>query len=204
MLAYLLKQRVRFVELENGVSTHPADWAGQAETPVTIQDCIDAIDTAQAEITAAEIALALKRQAARDLEKVHALVIETTEKKAMGFHAAHPEELQSYNITLRKDSEKKPVPSGVLVPEIRDDDDGIGFVLSTQVDPNADRYEWERGIAADPTDINTIPVMMLYKTTSKTFFVDDDVACGVRYFYRVRAINAAGEGAKSPAVSRVQ
>ena len=46
--------------------------------------------------------------------------------------------------------------------------------------------------------------MKLYKTTTKTPFVDDDVFKGVRYFYKVRAINAAGEGPWSEAVSRVQ
>jgi len=44
----------------------------------------------------------------------------------------------------------------------------------------------------------------MYKTTTKTTFVDDDVAKAIRYFYRVRAANASGFGPWSEIVSRVQ
>lgn len=112
--------------------------------------------------------------------------------------------LVDYDIKVRKLAVKKPVPSLALIPELKDDVDGVGFIISSQVDPDADKYEYEKGVGLDPQDLNTIPKMLHFKITSKTIFVDDDVVPGVRYFYRVRAFNATGEGAWSAAVSRVQ
>jgi len=204
MLQYLVKLRNRFVNLKNGVTLHAADWAGQSETPVTIDANIAAIDAKQADINAKEDELSIAKKQARELEKSLDLVGDTIENKAIGFHTAHPEVLVDYDIAVRKPREKAPIPSAVLVPELKDDVDGQGFVVSTQVDPDATRYEWEKGVAADPKDVNTIPEMRHFKNTSKTTFVDDEVAQGVRYFYRVRALNSTGEGPWSAAVSRVQ
>ena len=95
-------------------------------------------------------------------------------------------------------------PGGGLAIVIKDDVDGIGFILSTQGDPDADKYEWEKGAATDPLDLNTLPPMRLFKVTSKTTFVDDEVAPGVRYFYRVRGSNASGSGPWCGPMSRVQ
>jgi hypothetical protein len=201
---YLMKLRARLVGLLNGLTVHAAVWAGQAETVLTIQANIDAIDAMLAGVNSLEDQLSLKRKEARKLDKDLTLVADTVENKAIGFHTAKKELLVDYDIKLRKPAVKKPVPSAVLVPELADDVDGVGFVVSTQVDPDADKYEYEKGVGLDPQDLNTIPKMLHFKITSKTIFVDDDVAPGVRYFYRVRAFNATGEGAWSAAVSRVQ
>jgi hypothetical protein len=203
-MIYLMKLRARLVGLLNGLTTHPTIWAGQAETVATLQANIAAIDTMMGEVNALEDKLSLKRKSARDLQKTLSLVADTVENKAIGFHTAEKEVLVDYNIKLRKPAVKKPVPSLTLIPELTDDVDGVGFVISSQVDPDADKYEYEKGVGLDPQDLNTIPKMLHFKITSKTIFVDDDVAPGVRYFYRVRAFNATGEGAWSATVSRVQ
>ena len=65
-------------------------------------------------------------------------------------------------------------------------------------------YECFKGISADPTKTDIIPVLSPFKTTRKLSFVDDDVVKGQRVWYKVRAINAAGEGPWSEPVSRVQ
>jgi hypothetical protein len=179
-------------------------WAGQAETVLTIQANIDAIDAMLAGVNSLEDQLSLKRKEARKLDKDLTLVADTVENKAIGFHTAKKELLVDYDIKVRKLAVKKPVPSAVLVPELADDVDGVGFVVSTQSDPDADKYEWQKGAGLNPQDLNTIPKMLHFKITSKIVFVDDDVEPGVRYFYRVRAFNATGEGAWSAAVSRVQ
>lgn len=203
-MIYLMKLRSRLVGLLNGLTVHAAVWAGQAETVLTIQANIDAIDAMLAGINTLEDQLSLKKKDARTLEKSLTLVADTVENKAIGFHTAKKELLVDYDIKVRKPAEKKPVPSAVSVPELADDVDGVGFVVSTQVDPDADKYEWQKGVGLNPKDLNTIPNMVHFKNTSKTIFIDDDVEPGVRYFYRVRAYNATGEGPWSAAISRVQ
>ena len=204
MLSYLQKVRTRLVSLLAGVNAHTTTWTGQAETPTTIQANITSLDTVQGEITTLQHQLFQKQTEACNLAKSNDLVADTIENKAIGFHTAHPELLADYNIKLRKPSEKKSAPTAIIIPDIKDDSDGIGFIVSTQVDPDGDFYEWEKGVGADPTDLNTIPAMSPFKHTTKTSLVDDDVAKGVRYFYRVRAVNARGDGPWSAAVSRVQ
>ncbi|MEI8204528.1 MAG: fibronectin type III domain-containing protein [Bacteroidota bacterium] len=186
------------------MNEHSSVWTGQAETTVTIQANIDSIDTMQSDIEHLESQLSQKKKAARTLEKNLNVVADTIENKAIGFHTATPDVLQDYGIEARKTNEKKPLPTGDLSPKIQDELDGHGFNLTNTVDPDADRYEWERGVGADPTNLTTIPTMQHFKNTSKTTFVDEAVLPGVRYFYRVRALNATGDGAWSPIVSRVK
>ena len=74
----------------------------------------------------------------------------------------------------------------------------------TAKDDVADSYEWQKGQGTDPKDTSTIPPMSFFKQTSKTVFIDDEVLKGIRYFYRVRAVNRNGQGPWSEPVSRVQ
>ncbi len=203
-MKYLLNARGELVKLKDGLTTNQTKWTGQAETPLTIQAIITAIDGKEAELNALEYQLTIKLGECRDLKKSSQLVIDTITSKAIGFHKEHPAELQSYGIPVPTPREKKPVPSAHLVPYLKDDDDGVGYKVSTQVDPNCDVYEWERGIATDPSDVNTVPTMAFYKQTTKTNFLDDNVDKGVRYFYRVRATNATGNGPWSATANRIQ
>jgi hypothetical protein len=59
-------------------------------------------------------------------------------------------------------------------------------------------------VGTNAADDKTIPELKNFKTTKKTSFVDDEVAKGVRIFYRVRAADTNGVGLWSEAVSRVQ
>ena len=76
--------------------------------------------------------------------------------------------------------------------------------MLTAKDPVAINYEWQKGQGLDPKDMHTIPDMVFFKFTTKIKFVDDNVTKGVRYFYRVRALNRNGQGPWSEPVSRVQ
>jgi hypothetical protein len=97
-----------------------------------------------------------------------------------------------------------PAPTKILIPKLEDDTDGEGFIVSTQTDPHADYYEWQKGTGTNAADANTIPELKNFKTTKKISFVDDEVVKGVRTFYRVRAANTNCVGPWSEAVGRVQ
>ena len=190
--------------LKKGLQTYSALWANQPYTPESIQANNDIIAAKNNEIAELETAIAKKQKEARILEKEQQAITDKIIKIATGFHSDNPEQLLDYGIKPRKAPEAKPKPDKQLIATLADDTDGIGFIVSTQGDSNANNYEWEKGQGANPADVNTIPEMKFYKYTSKITFVDDDVAKGVRYFYRVRAVNTAGEGPWSEAVSRVQ
>ncbi len=124
---------------------------------------------------------------------------------AFGIYADTPDKLVEYGLKPRKSPEKVPPPTNILAIEIQNDTDGEGFILMLAAkDPLADSYEWQKGQGADPKDVNTIPPMSFYKQTSKSTIVDDDVLKGIRYFYRVRALNRNGQGPWSEAASKVQ
>jgi hypothetical protein len=126
------------------------------------------------------------------------------ETLARGFHSGDDNKLLEYNIQAKKDKKTVTAPDVKPVVTIEDESDGEGFSISTSVDPKANYYEWQKGTAGNAADVNTTPEMKLFKTTKKTYFVDDEVPKGVRVFYKVRACNASGTGPWSEAVSRVQ
>jgi hypothetical protein len=204
MLGYITKLRNRFAQLLNGVTTHPAKWTGQAESPITIQANINQLDLIQKEITQKETELILKKKEARKIEKNLTPIADGIKTKAIGFHNSEPVELQSYGIKLRKAKEKKAVPDKKLGPVIEEDVDGIGFKISTQFDPLAEHYEWEKGESDDPKDLNHIPDLKLFKSTSRISFIDNEIEAGVRYFYRVRAVNRRGKGVWSAVANKIQ
>lgn len=204
MIIYLSKIKVALEGLKGGMVIHATDWDGEPETPLTIDANIALLDAKQAEVEELEDQLSQSKSSARQLEVELSVVADTIKNKAIGFHTAHPEVLNDYNIAVRKQYSKIAVPTTILVPEITADSDGQGFVLTTLMDQLATRYEWRKGRGTDPKDVNTIPTMQIFKSTTKTSFVDDDVEDGVRYFYSVRALNSSGNGPWSLAASIVQ
>ena len=204
MIKYISDTRDELKGLKNGMEKNPVPWQNQQETPAKIQEKIVQLDTMEADIEGLKEQLAIKQIEAHkvcaEIEEYAARVASI----AIGFEGNNQEKLLPYGIKLRKPVVKKSVPSKVLLPSLVDDVDGIGFIVSTQYDGDADIYEWQKGIGTDPTKTDVIPELKLFKTTTKTSFVDDDVQKGVRVFYRVRASNSAGEGQWSGAVSRVQ
>jgi len=155
-----------------------------------IDDAKDALSAAHAE--------------ARKLQITAVRFADDLENSAIAYEKSDADKLSRYGINIRKEKTRKPAPTAVIHAALQDDTDGIGFIVSTNVDSNGDQYEWFKGNNSDPTKTDVIPEMKLYKTITKTSFVDDDVLKGIRYFYKARAINAAGEGSWSEAVSRVQ
>ena len=204
MIKYIADSSTTFKGLKNGMEKNPTVWTNQADTPAKMQEKIDLLDSTEKEIEGIKEQLAVKQIEAHKLCAELDEYASRVTSIAMGLEGNNQEKLLPYGIKLRKPVVKKSVPSKVLLPSLVDDVDGIGFIVSTQYDGDADIYEWQKGIGTDPTKTDVIPELKLFKTTTKTSFVDDDVQKGVRVFYRVRASNSAGEGQWSGAVSRVQ
>jgi len=204
MIAYMAQVYNRLKSEKRGIEANPALWQNQPYTPVSLQEKIDLLTTKETAIES------LKEQMAGLQAEAHTLCDECddyadrVESLAIGLEGNSAEKLAAYGIKLRKTVTRKSAPIKILVPELKDDTDGIGFFVSTQVDPDADNYEWQKGIGTDPTRTDVIPEMKYLMITAKSSFVDDDVPKGVRVFYRVRALNRAGQGPWSEAVSKVQ
>jgi hypothetical protein len=204
LLSYLIEPKDRLAALKAGMEKNPVLWTDQTVMVQNVNETISGIEAKSAEVENAKQVQALKLSEARDLSGAANKLADKIENLANGFHAESSDKLLEYGIKPKKAKEQKPVPSKVLIPVIEDDTDEEGFVVSTQADANADFYEWQKGTGANAADKNTIPEMKNFKTTKKTSFVDDEVAKGIRIFYRVRAANTNGVGPWSEAVSRVQ
>jgi len=193
MIQYLSTCTNRLKSLKNGMTKNSVLWQNQTETPDLVQQKIDELTAKEREIEDLKEQIAVKQSEAHTLSNATERYADSIEALAVGLEKNIAEKLNEYGIKLRKPITRKPAPTKTLIP-----------TLSTQVDPDADIYEWQKGAAPDASKTDTVPEMKLFKTTTKTFFVDDDVPKGVRIFYRVRAINSVGQGAWSTAVSKVQ
>jgi hypothetical protein len=82
---------------------------------------------------------------------------------------------------------------------------GAGFILERDAVTDADNYEWQKAQGEDASVTNIDQSKFThFKVSNRKNFVDDEVKKGVRYFYRFRGFNTAGNGAWSEPVSRVQ
>jgi len=205
MKKYLQEMLQEIVSLEKGINANAADWTNQPVTLAQITalktdltNCGTAIDTAEATALGARHAGLTKNAEALK-------IYNQAQNLAYGIYANNPDKLAEYGIKPRREPSKVPPPTDILAIEISDDTDGEGFnLMLTAKDPVAINYEWQKGQGLDPKDMHTIPDMIFFKITSKIQFIDDNVTKGVRYFYRVRALNRAGQGPWSEPVSRVQ
>lgn len=204
MIQYFSELSSRLKSYKNGMDKEPELWQNQPEGPAKVQEKIVLVDAKEKEVGDLKDLLSVKQA------EGHALVNEVTEyadrlgSTIIGLVGTSVERLTPYGIKPRKTAARKPAPSKTLLPVLADDTDGIGFIVSTQTDPDAEHYEWYKGLGADPSKTDVIPEMKFFKISKKTSFVDDEVPKGVRVFYKVRAVNNAGQGPWSEAVSRVQ
>ncbi|KAF0139784.1 MAG: hypothetical protein FD122_2959 [Stygiobacter sp.] len=204
MLGYLSEVRDRLKLLKAGMKKNTAVWTNQSVKPEDVETAIEGIETKDAEVEAVKQEQTLKLSQARELSATSTKLADKIENLALGLHGDVTEKLIEYGIKQRKTAAPKPTPTKLLIPTLEDDTDGEGFIVNTQKDPDADYYEWQKGIGTNAADPKAIPEMKNFKTTKKTSFVDDEVPKGSRIFYRVRAANTNGNGAWSEAVSRVQ
>lgn len=204
MIKYLSDLSDRLKALKSGMVKNPDIWADHEITADAVQQKIDGLTDKEAEIESLKEQVALKQAEAKVVQSDGAKFADRLENFVFAYHTETPEKLIEYGLQTRKEAKPRPALTKKLSINIQDDTDGIGFILTTQVDSDADMYEWHKGIGADPAKVDVIPAMTLFKTTRKTSFVDDDVLKGQRVFYKVRAINNVSEGPWSEPVSRVQ
>jgi hypothetical protein len=204
MIKYLSELSDRLKALNNGMLKNPNTWANHEITAEIVQQKIDELSTKEGEIEGLKESIAIAQTSARTLQVADEKFVEKLENFVFAYNTETPEKLIEYGLQPRKEAKPKPALTNKLTVKIQDDTDGIGFILTTQADSDADMYEWYKGISTDPTKTDVIPPMTLLKTTKKITFVDDDVVKGQRVFYKVRAINSISEGPWSEPVSRVQ
>ncbi len=202
MIKYIAEISSKFKGLKNGMEKNPIVWKNQTDTPEKMQEKIDILDSIEKEIESMKEQLTIKQIEAHKLcSEFDEYAIRVT-SIAIGLEGNNQLRLMPYGIKLRKPAVKKSIPTTILHVSISDDSEGSGYLITTQYDKSADLFEWQKGVATDSTKPNIIPEMKFFKKTTKTSFVDNDVKNGVKYFYRVRSVNAAGEGPWSEEVSR--
>ena len=204
MIRYLREEYDRLAGFKSGIEKNSAKWANNEITPVIIQAQIDQLSDQEKLVESTKTLLNQQQLSAKEIQQKAAKLGDQIENYINAFHPNDAEKLLDYGLEPRKQYTKKQIPTTKPVITIQDDTDGEGFILATQTDPDAELYEWYKGVGADASKPDIIPVMALMKTTKKTSFVDDDVVKGVRVFYKVRAINNKGEGPWSEPVSKVQ
>ncbi len=204
MVKYLSDAIFRLKDLLNGMLKNPEKWTKPDETPETVQAQITILENSSKAIDEAKETLSIVQVNARRALAASGKFADDMENSAIAYHKSDAVQLNAYGIRLRKPRSKRTSPVEALHVRLQDDIDGQGFIVSTTPDSNADQYEWYKGAGADASTTNIVPELKLFKTTTRLTFVDDNVQKGVRYFYRVRAVNTAGEGPWSEAASRVQ
>jgi hypothetical protein len=179
-------------------------WQNQPITVVELEGYIKKLEDAEASIESTANALQQFREAGRNLVEEITVKVGQVDSFAEGIHALEQAKLMEYGIEGRKDKSSKPIPVKAVINSIADEPDGVGFIVTFLKLAGADHYEVEKGMAPNADDKVLAPPYPFLKSTSKTVVYDDDIVKGKRYFYRVRGINAAGSGAWSEPVSRVQ
>ncbi len=204
MIKYINETVSRLEAEKNGMEKNSSKWQNQSDTPASVQAIIDGLNAKEKEIEGIKNSLSIAQGEAKALQAAAEKVADRIENIAIGLEDGSQDQLNIYGIKLRRERSKRQVPTTVLTPSLADDYDGVGFIVTTTKDPDADYYEWQKGEGESAAVTDKIPALKFFKTTTKVSFVDDEVPKGVRIFYKVRAVNSAGQGPWSEAVSRVQ
>ncbi|MFZ1323478.1 MAG: hypothetical protein WAT71_18150 [Ignavibacteria bacterium] len=204
MVKYIDSVISRLISLKSGMEINQALWNGLPETPDSVQAKIDELLAKEKLMKDAHIEWKVRISESHSLSDKAEKFADKIESLATGLHNEDPEKLEEYDVAQRKKGSSVPKPGKIIYPVLSDDSDGVGFIVSTQKDPDATSYQWFKGVGTDPKNANNVPELQPYKVSSKITFVDDDVEKGVRYFYKVQAFNAHGTGIMSEAVSRIQ
>jgi hypothetical protein len=205
MIKYISDLVNQFKSRKNGIAKNLSLWAAMPVSDATIDPIIAELEAIETKIDDAESALQQLRNQAKNLVASKQKDVTQIDNLAYGIHASDTAKLADYGIVPRKPGTQKPVPQKGMVKVIVDDLDGEGFILERDTLADADNYEWQKAPGDDASVTNIDEGNFNhFKITKKRTFVDDNVKKGVRYFYRFRGINNAGNGPWSEPVSRVQ
>ncbi|HLG35601.1 MAG TPA: hypothetical protein VI757_12035 [Bacteroidia bacterium] len=202
MTNFIQKLITRLNALKSGITLNAAKWLNQPVTTVIITDAVQDLTDKDNEIETAKDALSTTRSQGRTLANTHEGLADQTENLALGIHQSTPEKLVEYNISQRKTPVPKNPPGMAVIASLKDDSDGIGFVITTQALADAETFDIERAVTE--ADVMTATDFSHIKTTQKLTYIDDDVITGKRHHYRVRASNRKGSGPVSASMSAIQ
>lgn len=123
----------RVLALKNGIVTNLVAWAGQPDTPATLDALLKQLQDKDGEIKQVEVQLHDLREEARKLAATINAVADQTELRAGGIHATDTSRLAAYNIPVpgaaMANRQAVQVPEKAVVRKIDDDEDGQGFVI---------------------------------------------------------------------------
>ncbi len=201
-IAYLDNEIQILTDLSKGMGTNSAQWAGQPVTKADVDLMITQLGKRKTDIEDALEKVSLARNAARDDVKLKIKSSDQVTNLARGIHAMETEKLVNYNIKERAISSTTPVPGMAVVSSVKDDTDGIGFVITIQPLANATDFDIERSVTT--ADITVPGEFKHLKSIKKLTYIDDDVIKGMRYHYRATGFNRNGSGKVSASISAVQ
>jgi len=191
--------------MKTGIHDNTADWTGQPVDEAAVNAEIILLKGKRTAIDAAENVLKQANLAGRNAAPDGRKMVTQVANLANGIYVNNTGKLTEYGVELRAEAHSQPAPAKGVISSIKDDVDGEGFILERTTLENADTYEWEKARGVDPTVLIIDPANFHhFKSSKKNNFVDDDVVKGVRYFYRVRGINANHNGEWSEATSALQ
>jgi hypothetical protein len=206
ILTYVSKEQQRLANLKKGMEANNADWTAAGENPTDVQKHWDDLENADKEISLADVKLQNLRIDAKALVKTKADAADKLVLKVKAKYADDPKKWADFGIandTTTAARATSNIPAKGVIKSIKNDDDGVGFVVEGETVANANFYEWQRAEGKADDENATTPMMHL-RSVRKTKIVDDDVKSGVRYFYRYRGVNAQGVGDWSEVISGVQ
>ena len=207
-LTYVSKEQQRIANLKKGMEANAADWTAAGENPTDVQKHWDELETADKEISLADVKLQNLRTDAKALVKTKSNIADNLELKVKAKYADDHKKWKDFGIAddtsvaAKGGGNDKPAKGDIKT--IKNDDDGVGFVVEGTALKGAQFYEWERGEGKPVDDSATTVPMGHLRSVRKVKIVDDDVKTGIRYFYRYRGVNAQGAGDWSTVISGVQ
>jgi hypothetical protein len=194
-----------FLSRKSGIEKNASLWQAMPVKVEEIDTIVASFKTIEKDIDDALALVQQLRAKARAMEAEKRSKITQIDNLAYGLHNDDASQLLNYGITLKKGSSAKAIPNKGVVKSIIDDYDGEGFIVERESLQEADNYEWQKAKGDDAAITNIDEnKFMHFKVSRVKSFVDDEIKKGVRYFYRFRGFNAAGHGAWSEPVSRVQ
>lgn len=204
MLKYVQKVFDRLKLFLSGIAANRDKWEHQTENETTVQGYMDEIERRDNEIAGMKNQVAAKQMELRSYIAQMEEKVDRLEDTVRSIHPTEKSKWLDYGMEAEKQQTPGMSPTKPLTLTIKDDTDGIGFILSLEkADSSAFTYVWQKGSSANPTA--TQPEKFEpFRESTKISIVDDDVQPGVRYFYRVQAFNSKGYGPMSNVVSRVQ
>lgn len=204
MLKYVQKVFDRMKLFLSGISANRDKWATYPENESTVQGYMDELERREKEIAELKNQVAAKQMDLRAYVSVMEEKIDRLEDTVRSIHATEKSKWLEYGVQVEREQAASTSPAMPLTLTIKDDTDGVGFVLSLmKADTDAYLYAWEKGTSSDPKATQP-DKFEPFRDSTKISIVDDDVQPGVRYFYRVQSFNSKGYGPESNVVSRVQ